>query len=82
MRLRRDYADLGNPSTTLGGTTGRNEVAHPLIEEIRKAAVAASKLAESVGLGGVKRTVGRPQGAVSAPDRTAPSEPPRIRRVK
>jgi hypothetical protein len=80
MRLRHAWEQLGCQVTELGGTTGKVLVAHPLIEEIRKASAAAAKLAETVGLGGVKSAAGRPVGARSAPDRGG--APPRITRIK
>ena len=81
MRVRDAWEALGCPATEIGGNTGRNVIAHPLLEEIRKAAAAAAKHAEAVGLGGTKQSAGgRPTGKASAPDRTA--EPPRIARIK
>ena len=81
MRVRDAWEALGCPATEIGGNTGRNVIAHPLLEEIRKAAAAAAKHAEAVGLGGIKQSAGgRPTGKASAPDRVA--EPPRIARIK
>ena len=78
--LRAQWRELGSPTMAEGSM--RQPIAHPMIKLIADADAAAAKYAGAVGLDAtarVKRAAGRPAGAVSAPDRTAPA---RIRLVK
>ncbi len=66
------WYELGRPILATGGQTGRNVVAHPLIQMLREADLLCDRLGKSVR----QRRTGRPVGASSAPDRVP--EPPRI----
>jgi hypothetical protein len=61
----------------LGGATGLAQVPHPLIGMMASARRELAELGAAIGLdarsrGRINRRVGRPEGAVSAPDRAAP----------
>lgn len=80
-KLYDEWTRLGQPATEFGGTTGRNIVEHPLVQAIARASAAAAKLSEQLGT--AKRVgAGRPAGAVSAPDRVAARQRPRLTLAK
>jgi hypothetical protein len=66
-----EWKNLGQPVLAAGGQTGRNVVAHPLIQMLHQADVLCDRLGRSV-----RAQRGRPIGAGSAPDRKP--EPPRV----
>ena len=74
-RLYQEWISSGQPTTSLGGATGKSVVAHPLIKAIADAEALACRFGEKLGLDPVnsKKTgrPGRPAGSAHAPDRTA-----------
>jgi hypothetical protein len=75
--LRDEWTKAGCPVTTTGGSTGQVLIPHPLPKMIRDAERSAATAWTALK---VPRPRGRPQGAASAPDRTA--GPPRLTRVE
>lgn len=49
-RLRRDWARAGHPTTTLGGSTGKAIMAHPLLGAMRDAEKDAAAAGAALGL--------------------------------
>ena len=78
--LKAHWVELGMPIISLGGSTGLVQTVHPLISEIRQAEAHTERMSRPL-LEKVKRPVGRPQGASSAPDRDA-GRPGVLRSVK
>ena len=77
--LRKTWDEMGKPTTTKGGSTGKQDIVHPLVREIQDAETLADRFLQRVV---EKRPIGRPRGSASSPDR-APTDKatPRIRKV-
>jgi P27 family predicted phage terminase small subunit len=77
--LEARWFEAGRPATSTGGSTGSVEVPHPLVAMIAQARGHAATLADRLGLDPQARRrlsrragAGRPAGAASALDRSAP----------
>ena len=80
--LRKEWVRLKKPATQFGGATGRTIQAHTLVKEIQAAEKLADMLLRTIhDIETPKRSVGRPIGAGSAPDRRGGAQQ-RISRVK
>jgi len=76
-KLQAEWVELGEPTTTLGGATGRAVVTHPLLTELQAALQKAGILEKALK----PRGRGRQIGEVQAPDRTA-AAPPKVTKLK
>lgn len=75
--VRRVWRELGKPWLAAGGATGQSDVPHPLVRMIQDADKLAEAYGRALGLDPTPaKAMGRPVGAVSAPDRAA--APPRV----
>jgi hypothetical protein len=74
---RRQWIEQGRPTSTRGSIG--QEVEHPLVRTMDRLDASAARFGARLGLdpesaGRLRRSVGRPLGATSAPDRQAPPE--------
>jgi hypothetical protein len=80
-----NWVELGCPSTTLGGASGKTLVEHPLIAAIIKSSAAAARLDVQLGISSAARRTGpgRLQGTLRAPDRVSAhgEKTPRLTRL-
>lgn len=78
-RLRKAWEEMDCPMTTKGGSTGKQDIVHPLVKEIQDAETLADRFLQRIV---EKRPVGRPPGSASSPDRRPTDKAtPRIRKV-